>query len=271
MTPEVVRALLESFDVERHLVVFLLVSARWIPLVVLAPLFAARAMPASARVGVAFALTLIVFPAAYAASVELPKGSVELTLLVLRELLVGALLGLLVAIPFYALEAAGRLIDTARGAQMAELLATPTATSSTPTGAFLLLLGVVLFLAVDGHLMVISAVGESYRSLPAGATLPANAPARLVPLALHLGGQLFVVALGIAAPVLVAAVLVALSLGMAARLTPRLPLYFLGLPMKALGGVAILLLSLTVMLWSLGVIYRLVLRTIEVALHVLTG
>ncbi|MFH2005863.1 MAG: flagellar biosynthetic protein FliR [bacterium] len=271
MTPEVVQVLVDTFDVERHLVVFLLVAARWLPLVVLAPIFAARAMPASARVGVAFAFTLLVFPAAYAARGDLPRGTVELTLLVLREGLVGALLGLLVAIPFYALEGAGRLIDTARGAGMAELLAAPTGTRTTPTGAFLLLLGVVLFLAVDGHLLVIQAVGESYRTLPAGATLPADAPARVVPLALHLGGQLFAVALGIAAPVLVAAVLVDLSLGLAARLAPRLPLYFLGLPVKALAAVAVLLLSLTVMLWSLGALYRMMLRALEVALRILTG
>ncbi len=266
---ELLSTLLSSGDLERHVGLFFLVLARWLPLTVLAPIFAARAMPASARVGLAVALTLLVFPAAYSASGPLPDSNTALALLCLREGLVGALLGLVVAIPFYALEAAGRLIDSARGARMAELLAAPTGIRTSPTGAFLLLMGVVLFLLVDGHLMVISAVAQSYRSLPVGSALAAHAPANLVPLTLHLGSELFLVALGIAAPVIATAVLVDLSLGLAGRLAPRLPLYFLGLPLKALGGVAVLLLTLSVMMWSLGGIYRLTLRALEATLTAL--
>jgi flagellar biosynthetic protein FliR len=261
--------LLRGAEVGRHVGIFFLVAARWLPLTVLAPFFGARTMPALARLGLAFALTLLVFPAAYAASGPLPAGGTALALLVVREVLVGALLGLVVAIPFYALEAAGRLVDAARGARMAEVLAAPTEVRTSPTGAFLLLLGAVLFLVVDGHLLVISAVGQSYRALPVGAALPPDAPARVLPLALHLGSELLLVALGIAAPVLAAVVLVDLSLGLAGRLAPRLPLYFLGLPVKALGGVAVLLLTLSVMLWTLGSIFRLTLRALEATLAAL--
>jgi len=266
---ELLTTLLDSGDLGQYVGLFFLVAARWLPLTILAPFFAARSMPATARLSLGFALTLLVFPAAHAASGPLPTSSTTLALLVLREALVGALLGLVVAIPFYALEAAGRLIDSARGARMAELLAAPTGVRTSPTGAFLLLLGVVLFLLVDGHLMVISAVGQSYRSLPVGAGLAPDAPARVLPLALHLGSELLLVALGIAAPVLATAVLVDLSLGLAGRLAPRLPLYFLGLPVKGLGGVGVLLLSLSVMLWSLGGLYRLTLRALEATLAAL--
>lgn len=263
---ELLTSLLQSGELEQYVGIFFLVAARWLPLTVLAPIFAARSMPSTARVGLAFALTLLVFPAAHAASGPLPTGSTALALLVLREVLVGALLGLVVAIPFYALEAAGRLIDAARGARMAELLAAPTGIRTSPTGAFLLLLGVVLFFLVDGHLMVISAVGQSYHTLPVGVALAPEAPARVLPLALHLGSELLLVALGIAAPVLATAVLVDLSLGLAGRLAPRLPLYFLGLPVKALGGVGVLLLSLSVMMWSLGGLYRLTLHALDATL-----
>jgi len=262
---------LDSGVVGQYVGIFFLVAARWLPLTVLAPIFAARSMPATARLGLAIALTLLVFPAAQAASGPLPTGSTALALLVAREALVGALLGLVVAIPFYALEAAGRLIDTARGARMAEVLAAPAGVRTSPTGAFMLLMGVVLFLLVDGHLMVISAVGQSYLSLPVGAALPPDAPARVVPLALHLGSELLLVALGIAAPVLATAVLVDLSLGLAGRLAPRLPLYFLGLPIKGLGGIAVLLLSLSVILGSLGGLYRLTLSALDATLAALGG
>jgi flagellar biosynthetic protein FliR len=268
---ELLSALLDSGELGQYVAVFFLVAARWLPLTVLAPIFAARSMPATARLGLALALTLLVFGAAHSASGPVATQSTTLALMVVREVLVGALLGLVVAIPFYALESAGRLIDTARGARMAEVLAAPTGIRASPTGAFLLLMGVVLFLLVDGHLMVISAVGQSYRSLPVGGALPPDAPARVLPLALHLGSELLLVALGIAAPVLATAVLVDLSLGLAGRLAPRLPLYFLGLPLKGLGGIAVLLLTLSVLLWSLGGLYRLTLRALDTTLAILGG
>jgi flagellar biosynthetic protein FliR len=268
---ELLQTLLKEFDGERLLAVGFLVLARWLPLTTLAPFFAARAMPMSARIGIALVLSAVVYPAASAAAGPLPLSTLSLSALLVREVLVGALLGLLVAIPLRALEAAGRLVDTARGARMAEVLATPTNVRASPLGAFLLLLGVTLFMTVDGHVLVIRAVGESYRTLPVGAELGPEAPARVASLAIHLTARFFAVALGLAAPVLAAAVLLDLALGIAGRVAPQLPLYFLGLPVKALGGVLLVLLSLPLMLVLLGELYRLVLRTVDAVLSALGG
>ncbi len=267
----VLARLLGGLDLDRSVAVAFLVLSRWVPVVLLAPFFAARALPMVARIAIALALSAAVFPAALAAAGPLPASTLGLALLVARELLVGALLGLLVAIPFRALEAGGRLMDTARGARMAEVLAAPTDARASPLGAFLLLMGVALFFTVDGHLLVIRALGASYQSLPVGAALGPGAPERVTALALHLTGRFFTVALGLAAPVLAAAVLLDLGLGLAARLAPQLPLYFLGLPIKALGGVFLLLLSLPVLLWLLGDVYRLALHAIDAAVRSLGG
>ncbi|MDY0001635.1 MAG: flagellar biosynthetic protein FliR [Polyangia bacterium] len=261
--------LLANVDLERTIAVFFLVLARFAPLVFLAPFFAAQSLPPSARMGLTAALSFLVFPAALEAAGPLPGSGAGLALLLGREALVGALLGFLVAIPFRALEAGGRLIDSARGANMAEVLAAPTEVRSSPLGAFLLLLGVVLFLAVDGHLLVIQAVGGSYRTLPLGAPIGADAPRELTALAIHLGSRFFLVAAGLAAPVLAAVVLVDLSLGLAGRLSPQLPLYFLGLPAKALGGVALLLLALPLVVVAIGGLFRLALRAVDAALRAL--
>ncbi len=266
---ELLSELLTGVDLQRHVGIFFLVLARWIPLTVLAPIFAARSMPASARLGLGGALSLLVYGAAQSAAGPLPDSGMALALLVVREVLIGSVLGLVVAIPFLALEAAGRLVDSARGARMAELMAAPTGVRTSPTGGFLLLLGVVLFLMVDGHLLVLSAVAHSYRSLPVSTALAPDAPARVAPLVVYLGSELLAVALGIAAPVLAATVLLDLSLGIAGRLAPRLPLYFLGLPLKGLGGVAVLALSLSVMLLYLGGLFRLTLRALDATLSAL--
>lgn len=266
---DLLRQLLPGFDLERHIALFFLVSARWAPLVLLAPFFAAKSLPATARFGMAVALTLLVYPAAAAAAGPLPTGGAAIALLAARELLVGAALGLLVAIPFRAVEAGGQLIDSARGARMAEILAAPTDVRASPLGAFLLLLAVVLFMAVDGHLLVIRAAGASYQTLPVSGGLGPDAPASLAGLAIHLGGRFFLIAVGLAAPVLAAAVLLDLALGVAGRVAPQLPLYFLGLPVKALGGVLLVLLALPLVVVTLGSVFRLVLATVDATLRAL--
>lgn len=268
---DIVRRLLEGLDLERQVAVFFLVAARWAPLVLLAPFFASRSMPQTARFGLVAALTILVFPAAQAAAGPLPTGGAAIAMLVAREVLVGSVLGLLVAIPFRALEAAGRLMDSARGANMAEMLAAPTDVRTSPLGAFLLLLGVVLFMMVDGHQLVIQAAGLSYRTLPVGGGLGPNAPSEVVALAIHLGARFFLIAAGLAAPVLAAAVLLDLALGVAGRVAPQLPLYFLGLPTKALGGVAVILLALPLVVIAMGGVFRLVIAAVDAAFKALGG
>lgn len=266
---DALKTLLAGLDIERSLAIFALVLARWAPLTAIAPFFAARTMPALARLAIGVGLSVAVFPAASAAAGPLPTTGVALGLLVVREALIGSLLGLLAAIPFLALESAGRLVDSARGARMAEVLAAPTEVRASPLGAFLLLFGIALFMTMDGHLLVIRAVGASYETLPVGAGLGPDVPQGLARLALYLGTRFFGIALGIAAPVLAAAVLTDFALGIAGRVAPQLPLYFLGLPVKALGGILLVLLGLPLYLWILGDVFRLVLHGVSAALALL--
>jgi type III secretory pathway component EscT len=246
----------------------ILILLRWLPCVALAPTFGPHGLPALARVALALALTVLVYPAAAGAAGPLPTAGVDLALLGLRELLVGALLGLLVAVPLHAFESAGRLMDEARGAR-AEGPALPSGAPATPLGAFLFLYGLTLFVLVEGHLSVVAAAAESYRTLPLGATLPQSAPAEVSALVIHLGGQFFVVALGLAAPVIAVLLLLDLALGLAARVSPELSESALGPPLRALTGVAVLLLVLPALLAVFGGIYRLTLVTLEAGVRAL--
>ena len=269
--PEPLRLLAGQLLDERTVTVFGLVLLRLVPCLTVAPMFAPRGLPVLARLGLALALAVLVFPLVSGSAAGLPPGPADLALLGLREALVGTLLGLLVAVPFYALEAAGRLVDTARGARMAEVLAAPTEVSASPLGAFLLLYGLALFMLLDGHVTVVASLAESYRALPLGAALPPGATADVGGLALRLGSAFFTIALGVAAPVLAVVLLVDLALGLAGRLAPELPLYFLGLPVKALGGIAVLLLALPLLAASFAGVFRLALGMVDLATRALAS
>jgi flagellar biosynthetic protein FliR len=221
-----------------------------LPLVLLAPFFGGRLVPAPAKIGLAGAVALLVYP--HVASAVPALGPLHLVLLFAKEILVGVALGLCVSLVFHAAEAAGRLVDVARGANLSELLVPQSGTRASPTGDLYLQLAVVLFLAGGGHRLVLAALGHSYAVVPVHALPTAVGLEALAAAAIDLTGGLLAVALGLAAPVLIAAILTDLALGLVNRIAPQLNAYVLGMPAKALAGAAVLLLGLSVVAGELA-------------------
>jgi flagellar biosynthetic protein FliR len=104
---------------------------------------------------------------------------------------------------------------------------------------FLGLLATLIFLGIDGHLMLLSALAESFRLLPVGAGAPLEWPAIA-----SLGGGIFVTGLMIALPVVVALLLTNIALGILTRAAPQLNLFAVGFPVTILAGWIVLALSL---------------------------
>jgi len=245
---------LEAVPWTRAIAVTFLVMARLGPVVFVTPFLGGRRLPGSARLVVVAVLTLAMWPSGWVASVDLPEAWPWVTLLVMKEGLVGMVLALMVTVLFSAIEAGGRLMDTTRGAQMAQVLTGQSADPSSPLGALLLLFAVVTFLALGGHLLVLSALERSYATIPLVGWPGRAAWMGVARLAIHLGGEFFLVALGLTAPVMATAFILEVSLGLAGRLAPQMPAYFIGLPLKGWGAVLLLFLALPwVLAWSRGV------------------
>jgi flagellar biosynthetic protein FliR len=226
-------------------------AARAVPVTwMVSPLGGGR-LPAMMRVGLGMLLAALRAPAlaSAAAAAEIAQASAPaLVLLVAREILVGLTLGLVVSFAFRAAEAAGRLADTLRGANVAEILVPTTDERSSPLGALYLLVATALFLEIGGVPRLVEALGRSYDAVPMAAVPSAAAgAARASALVALASARLIESALGLAAPVVVALWLTDVALGLVARLAPQLPVYFVGLPLKGLLGVAMVLLGLGVL------------------------
>jgi flagellar biosynthetic protein FliR len=234
-----------GLDPSVALVLFVLCAARVLPILVVAPFLGGRVVPAMVKVGLAGALAVVVWPQALRGGAPPTLGAVHVALLVAKEALVGLALGLGAALVFLAAEAAGRLVDLGRGAGQGEALVPQSGTRASPVGDLYLQLGVVVFLALGGHRLFLQALGRSYEVVP---LLGFPSVARLESLALvviDLTGQLLAVAVGLATPVLLAALLVDLALGLIARVAPQINAWVLGMPAKALVGAAVVLLTLS--------------------------
>lgn len=206
-----------------------LAAARVAPAVLLAPAVAGLPLPRLAQAALALVLAAVVaggLADAGAALAVAPPGA--RALLVAREVLIGALLGLAAAVPLAAARTAGGWIAAVDGDERG------------PWSTALALLGALVFFGVGGHLAVISALGLSYRALPVGG----GWPAALGPTVVDAGAAMLAAALVLAAPLVVTALVVGLASAVVERAGglagPVLPELALRRTALVLGGAAAL-------------------------------
>lgn len=218
-------------------------AARTIPIAWLVPAFGGANLPAFVRLGLGLCLSLLCLPRTVG-FVAPTDGVAFWFLLLLREAAVGFTVGFVASCVFRAAEMAGRLTDILRGANMAEVLSPVSEGRTSPLGDVSLMLVVLLFLEMGGVGQLALALSESYDAVPLGGPKVVAALGGVVQVAVFASARLMISAVSLAAPALVAMLLVDLVLGAVARLAPQLPVFFIGMPLKALGGVGLVLVSL---------------------------
>jgi flagellar biosynthetic protein FliR len=221
-------------------------AARLTPVVwMVAPLGGPR-LPAPVRVGFALLLAAIASPllmGAGAAALADVSG-LGLALHMAREVVVGFCLALVASAVFRAAEIAGRLADTLRGANIAEVLVPTADERSSPLGVLYLMVATLVFLQIGGVPRLLEALLTSYQAIPLGGGLGAAASRNTAFVVAAASAKLIASGVALAAPVVVAVWLTDLALGLIARAAPQIPVYFLGLPLKGLLAIGIVLVGL---------------------------
>ncbi|MBI5515694.1 MAG: flagellar biosynthetic protein FliR [Deltaproteobacteria bacterium] len=241
MTPSHLEAL------ARQVLGLALVALRLLPCTVLLPYLSARALPAGARTAVLLVLALGLGPAALPA-VDVRSLDGWLFVAAFRELTLGVALALVLAVPWFALDGAGRLLDGLRGGASAELTGLDQ-TRTTPLTELLRGTGVVVFLAAGGLRGVLRVLGSSLTAIPPELS---PTPSWRLPALLELTARWTARALGASLTVTAAAwlslVAMELVLAVSARFSSPLGQANLALPARALLPLAALV--LTVGLWT---------------------
>jgi flagellar biosynthetic protein FliR len=224
-----------------------LVVARVLALLTFVPAFGVRSLPAPVRVALAVVLAAVLYPSV-ALRATVPASPIAIAALALKEVLVGATMGFVVALAFAALDMAGRLVDATRGATLAEVLDPLSGERTSPLAELHVQVGLLVFLALGGPRALVLALAHGYETVPL-ASFPAAARG-LAPLAggaIRLAGDSIAVAFVLAAPALVALYLSELALGLFGRAAPQVGVFFVGMPLRAAVGIAAVLLALTAM------------------------
>lgn len=231
----------------------LLVAARALPLTVIAPWMMVRMAPAVVRAGVVMALVVGLAPLVSSRLPAVLPDRDAMFVWLARELVIGAVYAVAVSLPLFALDWAGRLTDTWRGATLSEVIAPPTGERTSPLGDFYLMTGLALFVTLGGPRVALGAFADGLGVAPDAVALDVAQVAfgSLRPIT-----QSLALALAFAAPAALAIVLVELSLGLVGRAAPQLPVFFAGMPLRAGSLLFVALLSISLIVARLPELFR---------------
>lgn len=203
------------------------------------PFFGARGIPVLWKVGFSLLLAAILAPIVPPPR-SLPRHTPEVLLGIASEVLLGLVLGLGVRMFLGAVQLAGQLLGFQMGFNMASALDPQTGTQSSVISQFLYLFTVLLFFSIDGHHLLILALASSFEAVPpSGFLLKAPHTGYLV----EIGGDMFLIGLQVAAPVMVALFLSNFCLGIVARTVPQVNILMVGFPLNI--GLGLFLFGIT--------------------------
>ena len=211
------------------------------------PGYSSARVPVNVRLFVAIAVTLALTPllGGDVQTTFLAASPIALTKLMISEILIGALIGFMGRIFFAALETLGSAMATATG--LSSPLGSPVEDSETlPSIASLIVLAATaLIFITDLHWEVLRALVASYKAMPIGEGFGARYG--LIQIA-DTFSKSFVLALRISSPFIIFSVLINFAIGLANKLTPQIPVYFIMTPFVVGAGLFLLYFSIKGML-----------------------
>lgn len=214
---------------------FFLPFARIMALIAVAPVLGNRAIPARVKIALGVLVTVSVAPILDMAS-TIPLDSFMGFLAIGREILIGVAMGLSVRLIFAAIEMGGEIAGLQMGLSFAGYIDPSTGSTSNAVSSFFGIMAVLLFLSLNGHLLLLSGVIESFQRLPIG-----GGDATLISKALvAAGSQIFSAALSISLPIIVVLLILNLGLGIMSRIAPQLNVFTVGFPISLSIGLAAL-------------------------------
>lgn len=213
------------------LAAFALPLARILALIASAPVIGNPDVPASVKIGLGLLLTILVAPLLSVPPLLDPASATGLLILA-QQILIGLALGFAMQVVFWAVDLAGSLIGLQMGLGFATLYDISAAGSIPVVGQYLSIVVSLAFLAVDGHLLLVSALVESFRVLPFAVH---SAPSGLRAL-VEWGGGIFSFGLALSLPLLAALLITNLGLAVLTRAAPQLNIFAVGFPLTILMG-----------------------------------
>lgn len=209
---------------------FILLVARIGGLVLIAPVFASKAVPMKLRTAILIVFSLVLLPVARAHGHGIPAIT---PLAMLSETIVGFALGFGTAIVIAGTSAAGDMMSVQMGLAGASVLDPMTNIQVPVLGQFMTAFSTLLLFASGGHLVMVNGLGASLEVIPVGVVPDLGAGMLAMS---KMGGQLIALGVLFSAPVMAATMLTNVALAILTRAAPQLQIITVAFPMQIVAG-----------------------------------
>jgi flagellar biosynthesis protein FliR len=222
-----------------NLSLFLLILCRWAGMIILAPVFGARGVPGLVKLSLAGSFTVVVYPLIFASAPTIPNELLPYIAVVVKEVLVGLVIGYVIYMLTAVLQGAGQLIDFQMGFTMGSAIDPVYGVQSPMMGNFQMVLATMLLLATNSHHYLVAAMVKSYAYIPIN---PLNSPSNYL-YYVTLVSHVFSLAVQISLPVFGALLVSDIGVGLLIRTVPQFNIFSVVFPVKIIFGLIILFLS----------------------------
>jgi flagellar biosynthetic protein FliR len=227
-----------------QLLIFLLVLTRISGVFFLAPIFGSSNIPTQVKIGLSLMTSLVVLPF-IAGNVSPNMHIVDFALLLAKELTVGAIIGFTATLVFMGILLAGQIIDIQMGFGMVNVVDPLSNISVSIMGQFKNLLAMLVFLAINGHHFLFTALTKSFEIVPLTTfELTPSITENFIGMVVNM----FVIGLKIGGPAIGVLLITDFALGIIARTVPQMNVFIVGMPLKITIGFITIISMLSLLL-----------------------
>jgi len=206
-----------------------------------APVFGARMVPVRVRLALAMVLAWVLSPMVYSDAVTIDPLSAEGLLVTVQQVLIGLSIGFTLQMVFSALVIAAQSMAMGMGLGFAIAVDPQNGVQVPVIAQYYLTLSTLIFLALNGHLLLIQVLVDSFQSLPVS---PGGLSRDGLWALVNWGGRMFAGAVMIALTAMASLLVINIAFGVMSRAAPQLNIFGVGFPVMMGAGFMIIMLSL---------------------------
>jgi len=213
------------------------ILARISTIIFIVPVFGYGLIPVKVKIALCLLLTLLVFPFVNSSTIAEPQNLWMFFFMISKEVIAGMIIGFTTTLLFLAFQFAGTLVGMQMGFGIVNVIDPQMNIQVSIMGQFMYIIAMLLFLAIDGHQFLIQALVQSFQVIPlTGAMFGSEIITKMV----SISAQVFVIAVKIGIPAIIALLLTSIALGIIARTVPQMNVFIVGFPLNiGLGLIAL--------------------------------
>ncbi len=204
------------------------------------PLWGHSSVPNQVKVGLAALVAVVIGP--LVALPDVPLVSWAGFGIIVEQMLIGIAMGLVMHVTFAVVQATGEFIGLQMGLAFATFFDPGSGTNMAVLSRYLYMITLLMFLALNGHLIVLEILATSFTTLPIGL---GGFNAGAFEMLARYGGTIFMSGMMLALPLVGSLLIINLSMGILNRSAPQLTVFNIGFPTSLTVGLALMMVLMT--------------------------